>query len=149
MGSIVRWKLATQGRQIQFGCSWPNNCGREAYQQLLAVGALSKQGSTLHVVCHAETSAFLITFILLGKYLEASAKGRTSEAITKLLTRLPPVAILLTKGPDGEVVKEETVETSLIHRGDLLKVRLLFISFGGLNCCMLVIPSLTSIQSRY
>eukprot|EP00884_Botryococcus_braunii_P009380 jgi/Botrbrau1/18443/Bobra.0072s0030.1 len=69
-----------------------------------------------------ETSAFLITFILLGKYLEASAKGRTSEAITKLFTRIPPVAILLHTGPDGEVMKEETVETSLIHRGDLLKV---------------------------
>lgn len=70
----------------------------------------------------AETSAFLITFILLGKYLEASAKGRTSEAITKLFSRIPPVAILLHKGPDGEILKEEVVESSLVHRGDLLKV---------------------------
>ncbi|MFX0094052.1 MAG: heavy metal translocating P-type ATPase [Candidatus Hodarchaeota archaeon] len=32
-----------------------------------------------------ETSALLITFVLLGKYLEAQAKGRTSEAIKKLM----------------------------------------------------------------
>ncbi|MBM4430413.1 MAG: heavy metal translocating P-type ATPase, partial [Chloroflexi bacterium] len=32
-----------------------------------------------------ETAAFLITFVLLGKWLEAKAKGRTSEAIQKLM----------------------------------------------------------------
>ena len=37
-----------------------------------------------------ETSAMLITFILLGKFLEAKAKGRTSDAITALLTLAPP-----------------------------------------------------------
>ena len=42
-----------------------------------------------------ETSAMLITFILLGKYLEAAAKGRTSDAITKLMQLTPATAILL------------------------------------------------------
>ncbi|EKD57919.1 MAG: hypothetical protein ACD_57C00097G0001, partial [uncultured bacterium] len=32
-----------------------------------------------------ETAAFLITFVILGKFLEAKAKGRTSEAIKKLM----------------------------------------------------------------
>ena len=32
-----------------------------------------------------ETAAFLITFVLLGKWLEARAKGKTSEAIRKLM----------------------------------------------------------------
>ena len=32
-----------------------------------------------------ETAAFLITFVVLGKFLEAKAKGRTSEAIKKLM----------------------------------------------------------------
>src|SRR3990167_5216053 len=32
-----------------------------------------------------ETTAFLITFVILGKWLEAKAKGRTSEAIKKLI----------------------------------------------------------------
>ena len=32
-----------------------------------------------------ETAAFLITFVILGKFLEAKAKGRTGEAIKKLM----------------------------------------------------------------
>ena len=35
-----------------------------------------------------ETSAMIITFILMGKYLECAAKGRTSEAITKVRLRV-------------------------------------------------------------
>ena len=39
-----------------------------------------------------ETSAMLITFISLGKYLEYVAKGRTSEAIQKLMSLQVPSA---------------------------------------------------------
>ncbi|EIE26688.1 heavy metal P-type ATPase [Coccomyxa subellipsoidea C-169] len=69
-----------------------------------------------------ETSAMLITFILLGKYLEASAKGKTSEAIGALLNLTPPTAVLLEGGEDGKVEAEREVPTALIHRGDRLKV---------------------------
>ncbi|KAK9916964.1 hypothetical protein WJX75_009286 [Coccomyxa subellipsoidea] len=69
-----------------------------------------------------ETSAMLITFILLGKYLEASAKGRTSEAIGALLNLTPPTAVLLEDGVEGKVEAEREVPTALIHRGDRLKV---------------------------
>ena len=77
-----------------------------------------------------ETSAMLITFILLGKYLEASAKGKTSEAIGALLNLTPPTAILLEEGDGeegkgaGKVQSEKEVPTTLIHRGDMLKVGL-------------------------
>lgn len=43
----------------------------------------------------------LITFILLGKYLEASAKGKTSEAIGALLNLTPPTAVLLGDDENG------------------------------------------------
>lgn len=70
-----------------------------------------------------ETSAMLITFILLGKYFEASAKGKTSEAIGALLNLTPPTALLLEDGSDdGKVEAEREVPTALIHRGDRLKV---------------------------
>ena len=69
-----------------------------------------------------ETAAMLITFIILGKYLEASAKGKTSAAITKLLTLTPASAVLVTLGKTGEVAAEQEVPTALIHRGDVLKV---------------------------
>jgi len=48
-----------------------------------------------------ETSAWLITFILLGKLLEEIAKGRTSEALQKLIALQPATAHVLR---DGEFV---------------------------------------------
>jgi Cu+-exporting ATPase len=42
-----------------------------------------------------ETSAVLICFIMLGRYLENVAKGKTSEAITKLLSLQAKTAVLL------------------------------------------------------
>lgn len=44
-----------------------------------------------------ETSAMLITFVLMGKYLEAVAKGKTSDAIKKLVELAPATALLLVK----------------------------------------------------
>ena len=71
-----------------------------------------------------ETSTMLITFILLGKYLESAAKRSTSEAISKLLDLTPNSAILLNEVPgiDAKEYTEETISSTLIHRGDLLKV---------------------------
>jgi P-type Cu+ transporter len=42
-----------------------------------------------------ETSAILITFVILGRYLEAKAKGKTSEAIKKLMQLSPKIATVL------------------------------------------------------
>ena len=44
-----------------------------------------------------ETSAMLITFVLLGKYLECLAKGKTSDAIKKLVELAPATALLVVK----------------------------------------------------
>jgi cation transport ATPase len=70
-----------------------------------------------------ETCAMLITFICMGKYLEAAAKGRTSEAITALLRLAPATALVLHVDAHGEVVEEEEVPTALVQHGDLLKAR--------------------------
>ncbi|MGV8171212.1 MAG: heavy metal translocating P-type ATPase [Candidatus Woesearchaeota archaeon] len=42
-----------------------------------------------------ETSAILITFVILGRYLEAVAKGKTSEAIKKLMQLSPKTATVI------------------------------------------------------
>ena len=50
-----------------------------------------------------ETSAMLITFILLGKYLEVKTKGRTRESIKKLLRLSPKMARVIRNGKEIEI----------------------------------------------
>ncbi|XP_051124982.1 copper-transporting ATPase RAN1-like [Andrographis paniculata] len=69
-----------------------------------------------------EASAMLITFVLFGKYLESLAKGKTSDAIRKLVELAPATAILLIQGNGGKVVGEREIDALLIQPGDILKV---------------------------
>lgn len=64
----------------------------------------------------------LITVVILGKYLECAAKGRTSAAIQALLALAPDTATLVQLDEEGRVISEDTIHTSLVHHGDLLKV---------------------------
>jgi len=54
-----------------------------------------------------ETGAVIIAFIRLGKYLEASARGKTSEAIQSLMALQVPVARVVTGNDEKEVPVEE------------------------------------------
>lgn len=61
-----------------------------------------------------ETAAFLITFVLLGKWLESKAKGQTSEAVRKLMELQAKTARVIRGGktidvPIGDVVEHDTV----------------------------------------
>jgi len=64
-----------------------------------------------------ETAADIITFIVLGKYLEARAKGRTSEAIKKLIALQPRQARVVRDGRDVEIPVDE------VRVGDVVIVR--------------------------
>ncbi len=70
---------------------------------------------TAHV--YYETSAIIIALILLGRYLEARAKGQTSEAIRRLMGLRPRTATLLRDGQEVEVPIDE------VQVGDVLLVR--------------------------
>eukprot|EP00276_Gloeochaete_wittrockiana_P003393 CAMPEP_0184650832 /NCGR_PEP_ID=MMETSP0308-20130426/8401_1 /TAXON_ID=38269 /ORGANISM="Gloeochaete witrockiana, Strain SAG 46.84" /LENGTH=1008 /DNA_ID=CAMNT_0027084637 /DNA_START=233 /DNA_END=3259 /DNA_ORIENTATION=- len=72
--------------------------------------------------CFFETSAFLITFVILGKWLESMAKGKTSEAITGLMGLQATTAVLLQCDESGRAVSEQIIDVELIKKGDLLKV---------------------------
>jgi len=63
-----------------------------------------------------ETSAMLISFILLGKYLEVVAKGKTSDALAKLTDLAPETAFLVTLDGDGHVISEKEISTQLIKK---------------------------------
>jgi hypothetical protein len=65
----------------------------------------------------------LIAFILAGKYLEHHAKGKTSEAIKKLMQLRARKAILLTLSEDGKSIRFETeIDIDNIQKGYILKV---------------------------
>lgn len=69
-----------------------------------------------------ETSSMLISFILLGKYLEVVAKGKTSDALAKLTELAPDTAILLTLDADGNIISETEISTQLLQRNDVIKI---------------------------
>lgn len=70
-----------------------------------------------------DTSTMLITFVLLGKYLESVAKGRTSSALAKLYHLQPPSAVLVTLDPQTkEIRSERTIASEWIKVGDVLKI---------------------------
>jgi Cu+-exporting ATPase len=64
-----------------------------------------------------EVASFLITFILLGKWMEALAKGRTSEAIRKLLGLRPKTAFVIRDS------KEIEIPISDVIKGDIVIVK--------------------------
>lgn len=90
-----------------------------AYLYSIAVSAASITGMEELSMngLYYETAAFLLTFILLGKYFEALAKGKTSEAIKKLLGLQPKTAVVERKGV------EVTIPISEVVVGDIVIVK--------------------------
>jgi P-type Cu+ transporter len=64
----------------------------------------------------------LMVFIALGRWLEYKAKGKTSEALSKLMSMQAKVALLITKDENGHINSERGIDVELVQRGDLLKV---------------------------
>lgn len=64
-----------------------------------------------------ETSSILITLVLLGKWFERMAKGRTSEAIKSLMGLQAKTALVVRDGAERSIPVEEVV------RGDIVLVR--------------------------
>ena len=64
-----------------------------------------------------ESSGMILTLITLGKYMEARAKARTSDAITKLMDLAPKTARLVKDGQETEISVDD------VQTGDVLAVR--------------------------
>lgn len=82
-----------------------------------------------------ESAAMILTLVTFGKYLEAKAKGRTSEAISKLISLAPKTAVVVREIPacslqEGEEAKQECASTAEVEIpveevviGDIVVVR--------------------------
>lgn len=64
-----------------------------------------------------ESAGVIITLIMFGKYLEAVSKGKTSDAIKKLMGLAPKTAIIVRDGQEVEVPVEE------VEAGDIVAVK--------------------------
>ncbi|MFH1332557.1 MAG: heavy metal translocating P-type ATPase [archaeon] len=92
---------------------------------LIAVGTSAAYFYSIYLMITAgmeaetyfEISAVLITLVMLGKYLEARAKGKTSEAIKKLMKLAPKTATIIRNG------KEVTIKVDDVKAGDIVIVK--------------------------
>jgi len=127
---LARWTAFALTIPVQFWAGWPFLRGAMVRARrrttnmdtLIAVGTLSAFAYSVWSLgrggdLYFDTSALVISFLLLGRYLEARAKGSASQAIRKLLELGARDARVLRDGievlvPAGEVVV-----------GDLLRVR--------------------------
>ncbi|MCS6963678.1 MAG: copper-translocating P-type ATPase [Thermoflexus sp.] len=135
---LLDWMLLLLSTPVQFGVGWDFYRGAyralrlgtanmdvlvalgtsAAYFYSLAVTLALTLGSTaLGRYTYFETASVIITLIVLGKYLEARAKGRASEAIRALIALQPERARVLRDGQEIEIPAGE------VRVGDLLIVR--------------------------
>lgn len=138
MGDWLKWVLVSLvqfvvGKRFYIAAARALRNGSTNMDVLVALGT---SASYFYSVCallygavtgfwsptYFETSAMLITFVLLGKYLECLAKGKTSDAIKKLVELAPATAVLLTKDKGGKCIEEREIDALLIQSGDTLKV---------------------------
>ena len=128
----ITWLMFTLSTPVQFYVGWQYYIG--AYKALrngsanmdvlIALGSSAAYFYSIPVVIglipghvYFETSAVIITLIKLGKFLEARAKGRTSEAIKKLMSLRAKTARIIRDTQEMEIPVDEVLV------GDLVIVR--------------------------
>jgi Cu+-exporting ATPase len=91
------------------------------YSMGIGIAYLASVLGTLGILPHHfmfyETSLFLAAFLTLGRYLEARARGSTSETIKKLMSLNPRTAHLVTEGGLRDIATDE------VKGGDILLVK--------------------------
>ncbi len=124
----VLWVLSTPvqfyvGMQFYRGTWSALKNGSANMDTLIAMGTSAAYFYSVYLVLTGametffETSAVLISLVVFGKYLEARAKGRASEAIRKLLDLSPKQARIV----DGD--KETMVDAEDVKIGNIIMVK--------------------------
>src|SRR3989344_4399206 len=136
MGMMILFVLATP---IQFIVGWQFYQGAWAalknrsanMDSLIALGTSAAYFYSLYLAFYAnekigqyfEISAILITFVILGKWLEVKAKGKTSEAIQKLMGLSPKTAVVIRDGKEITIqsIPVEKITGSIVIGGTVNK----------------------------
>lgn len=122
LASVV---LVALGRQYLTGALRALRNGSANMDTLVILGSVAAYGYSVAALAgllpdtaeYFETAAVILTLITLGKLLEARARGRSSEAIRRLMQLAPERAALLQDGVEREVAVSELLV------GDLVLVR--------------------------
>jgi Cu+-exporting ATPase len=145
MPSWINWVLFVLATPVQFYVGWDYYDGAykslrngsanmdvlvalgssAAYFYSVAVLIAMALGSTaLGTHVYFETSAAIITLIVLGKLLEARAKGQTSEAIKKLMGLRAKTARVVRDGTEQDIPIEDVVvgDTIIVRPGEKIPV---------------------------
>ncbi|WP_343576762.1 copper-translocating P-type ATPase [Mycobacterium sp.] len=126
----ARWLAFAATIPVQFVAGWPFLTGaiQQARARTANMDTLITLGTLTAFVYSAyelfaggalffDTAALIIAFVVLGRYFEATATGKTSEAISKLLEMGAKEACLLVDG------QELLVPVDRVQVGDLVRVR--------------------------
>ena len=128
----LNWLLLALATPVQFYVGWQYYSGafkslRNGSANMDVLIAMGSSVAFLYSIpitlgllsgdVYFETAAVIITLIRLGKYLEARAKGRTSEAIKKLMGLRAKTARIVRDGIESEVPVDD------VRVGDLVLVR--------------------------
>jgi Cu+-exporting ATPase len=135
----VNWLMFVLATPVQFYVGWQYYIGafKSLRNRSANMDVLISMGSSVAYVyslivtlglfpghVYFETAAVIITLIKLGKYLEARAKGRTSEAIKKLMGLRPKTAHVVRDGVEMDIATDEVKigDLVLVHPGEKIPV---------------------------
>jgi len=125
---FIMWALATP---VQFIVGWPMyksafvslKAKTANMDTLIVMGTSAAYFYSVYVVLigeghvYFEASAVLITIVIFGRWLEAKAKGRTSDAIKSLIGLKPKIATVIRGG------KEIKIKVDDVKLGDIIIVK--------------------------
>jgi Cu+-exporting ATPase len=98
------------------------------YTMGICVAFFSSVLGTFNIILNSsfmfyETSIMLPSFLLIGRYLEAKAKNKTSTSIKKLMGLQPKTAILLELDTSNNIITQTEISIEDIKIGDILLVK--------------------------
>jgi len=112
LGAAIRARRANMDTLIVLGAG-----SAYLYSIFLTADVWRSGGAHDHPHLYYETAGLIVAFILLGKYLESSAKTKTSAALSKLMALAPETALVLRGG------EERSIPIGDLAPGDIVIVK--------------------------